>query len=40
MGITTGLIVNKKGQIVKKFYCHFSNGTPIIKAVLLEEAAK
>lgn len=40
MGITTGLIVNKKGQIVKKFYCHFSNGTPIIKAILLEEAAK
>jgi len=40
MGITTGLIVNKKGQIVKKYRAFRSNGTQIIKAVLLEEAAR
>lgn len=39
-GYPHGVIINKKGQIVKKYESYRSNGTPIIKAVLLEEAAK
>jgi|GEM_PF-6174923 len=39
-GYPHGVIINKKGQIVKKYEAYRSNGTPIIKAVLLEEAAK
>lgn len=39
-GYPHGAIINKKGQIVKKYEAYRSNGTPIIKAVLLEEAAK
>lgn len=39
-GYPYGAIINKKGQIVKKYEGGRSNGTPIIKAVLLEEAAK
>ena len=39
-GYPHGVIINKKGQIVKKYRAYRSNGTPIIKAILLEEAAK
>lgn len=39
-GYPHGAIINKKGQIVKKYRAFRSNGTPIIKAILLEEAAK
>lgn len=39
-GYPHGAIINKKGQIVKKYRAFRSNGTQIIKAVLLEEAAR
>ena len=39
-GYPHGAIINKKGQIVKKYRAYRSNGTPIIKSVLLEEAMK
>ena len=39
-GYPHGVIIDKKGQIVKKYRGYRSNGTPIIKSVLLEEAMK
>ena len=39
-GYPQGAIINKKGQVVKKYRGYHSNGTPIIKSILLEEAAK
>ena len=39
-GYPHGVIINKKGQIVKKYSAYRTNGTPIIKSVLLEEAMK
>ena len=39
-GYPHGVIINKKGQIVKKYRAYRSNGTQIIKSILLEEAAK
>lgn len=39
-GYPHGVIINKKGQIVKKYSAYRSNGIPIIKSILLEEAAK
>lgn len=39
-GYPHGVIINKKGQIVKKYSSFRIDGTPIIKSVLLEEAMK
>ena len=39
-GYPQGAIINKKGQIVKRYSGYSSNGTQIIKSILLEEAAK
>ena len=39
-GFPNGLIINKKGQIIKRFHAYRSGGAEIIKSILLEEAYK
>lgn len=39
-GYPHGAIINKKGQIIKKYKAYYSNGQERIKNILLEEAAK
>ncbi|MBQ4230248.1 MAG: hypothetical protein II671_01725, partial [Salinivirgaceae bacterium] len=39
-GYPHGAIINKKGQIIKKYKAYYSNGQERIKNILIEEAAK
>ena len=39
-GYPNNVIINKKGQIIKKYKGYYSRGTEIIKGILTEEAAK